>query len=39
MPNDETRERQRKIGRRLNAAVVRAVGTEHLTVRVDLDPR
>jgi deazaflavin-dependent oxidoreductase (nitroreductase family) len=39
MPDDETRERQRKIGRRLNAAVVRAVGTEHLTVRVDLDPR
>lgn len=38
MPEDDTRDRQRKIGRRLNAAVVRAVGTEHLTVRVDLDP-
>ena len=37
MPEDDPRERQRKIGRKLNATVVRAMGTEHLTVRVDLD--
>ena len=38
LPDDDARERQRKIGRRLNAAVVRAMGTELLTVRIDLDP-
>lgn len=38
MPDDDARERQRKIGLRLNAAVVRAMGTELLTVRVDLAP-
>ena len=38
MPEDDPRERQRKIGLRFNAAVVRAMGTELLTVRVDLDP-
>ena len=38
MPEDDPRERQRKIGRRFNAAVVRAMGTELLTVRVDLAP-
>ncbi len=34
--DDDPRERQRKIGLRFNAAVVRAMGTELLTVRVDL---
>lgn len=38
MPEDDPRERQRRIGRRLNAVAVRAMGTELLTVRVDLDP-
>ena len=38
LPDDDARERQRKIGRRRNAAVVRAMGTELLTVRIDLDP-
>ncbi len=38
MPDDDPRERQRRIGRRLNTAVVRAMGTELLTVRVELDP-
>ncbi len=38
MPDDDPRERQRTIGLRFNAAVVRAMGTELLTVRVDLVP-
>ena len=38
MPDDDPLERQRKIGRRLNAATVRAMGTELMTVRVDLEP-
>ena len=38
VPHDDARERQRKIGLRLNAAVVRVMGTELLTVRVDLEP-
>ena len=38
MPEDDPRERQRRIGRRFNAAVVRAMGTELLTVRIDLSP-
>ena len=37
LPRDDPRERQRKIGRKFNAAVVRLMGTELLTVRVDLD--
>ena len=37
LADDDPRERQRLIGRRLNASVVRLVGTEHLTVRIDLD--
>lgn len=37
MPRDDPRERQRRMGRRLNAAAVRAMGTELLTVRIDLD--
>lgn len=36
VPDDDARERQRTIGLRFNAAVVRAMGTELLTVRVDL---
>ncbi len=38
VPDDDPRARQRHIGRRFNAAVVRLMGTELLTVRVDLDP-
>jgi deazaflavin-dependent oxidoreductase (nitroreductase family) len=41
MPDDDPRERQRRLGRRflarLNAAAVRGWGTELLTVRIDLD--
>jgi deazaflavin-dependent oxidoreductase (nitroreductase family) len=36
--DDDWRERQRQLPNRLNSALVRAVGTEHVTVRVDLDP-
>jgi deazaflavin-dependent oxidoreductase (nitroreductase family) len=38
LPDDNPRERQRKIGLPFNAAVVRLMGTELVTVRVDLDP-
>ena len=38
MPDDDPRTRQREIGLRFNAAVVRTMGTELLTVRVDLAP-
>jgi len=42
LEDDDPRERQRVLSRghpmrRLNAFVVRAVGTEHLTIRIDLD--
>jgi deazaflavin-dependent oxidoreductase (nitroreductase family) len=37
LTGDDWRERQRRMPNRLNSAVVRAVGTEHVTVRVDLD--
>ena len=37
LPDDDVRARQRLIGRRLNAAVVRVMGTDLVTVRVDLD--
>jgi deazaflavin-dependent oxidoreductase (nitroreductase family) len=41
LPDDDPRQRQRRLGRRLdrrlNAAVVRAMGTDLLTVRIDLD--
>ena len=37
MPEDDTRARQRTLGR-FNSAMVRAVGTELLTVRIDLEP-
>jgi deazaflavin-dependent oxidoreductase (nitroreductase family) len=36
LPDDDWRERQRRMPK-LNAAVVRAAGTEPVTVRVDLD--
>jgi deazaflavin-dependent oxidoreductase (nitroreductase family) len=36
LPDDDPRERQRELPR-LNAFVVRAVGTELLTIRIDLD--
>lgn len=43
LPDDDPRERQRRLAagslnRQLNAFVVRAMGTELATVRVDLDP-
>ncbi len=38
LDDDDPRERQRRIGRSLNAAVVRAMGTELLSVRIDLEP-
>ena len=38
LEGDDWRARQRRMRNKLNSAMVRAVGTEHLTVRVDLDP-
>lgn len=38
VPDDDPRLRQERIGLRFNAAVVRAMGTNLLSVRVDLDP-
>ena len=38
LPDDDPRERTQQIGLRLNGAVVRAVGTDLLSVRIDLDP-
>jgi deazaflavin-dependent oxidoreductase (nitroreductase family) len=38
LSDDDWRERQRRIPNRFNSAVVRAMGTEQVTVRVDLDP-
>ena len=38
LAEDDWRERQRRMPNRLNSAVVRAMGTEHVTLRVDLDP-
>jgi deazaflavin-dependent oxidoreductase (nitroreductase family) len=43
LPGDDPRERQRMLGRhrwnrRLNDLAVRAVGTDLMTVRIDLDP-
>jgi deazaflavin-dependent oxidoreductase (nitroreductase family) len=37
MPEDDARERLRVLRRPINDAIVRAAGTEHLTVRIDLD--
>jgi deazaflavin-dependent oxidoreductase (nitroreductase family) len=39
LPDDDPRERQRRIPNRLNSAVVRLAGSDLLTVRVDLDPK
>jgi deazaflavin-dependent oxidoreductase (nitroreductase family) len=36
--DDDSRLRQRQLPNKLNSAVVRLMGTEHITVRVDLDP-
>jgi deazaflavin-dependent oxidoreductase (nitroreductase family) len=36
--DDDWRARQRRIPNKLNSATVRLMGTEHLTVRIDLDP-
>jgi deazaflavin-dependent oxidoreductase (nitroreductase family) len=43
MPDDDTRERQRilgrdRMGRRLNDVAVRSLGTDLLSVRLDLEP-
>jgi deazaflavin-dependent oxidoreductase (nitroreductase family) len=38
LADDDWRERQRRLPNKLGSAMVRAMGTEHLTVRVDLDP-
>jgi deazaflavin-dependent oxidoreductase (nitroreductase family) len=38
LEGDDVGERFRELRRPVNDALVRAVGTEHLTVRIDLDP-
>jgi deazaflavin-dependent oxidoreductase (nitroreductase family) len=38
LPDDDPRARLDRVGRRVNGLMVRAVGTDLLTVRVDLDP-
>jgi deazaflavin-dependent oxidoreductase (nitroreductase family) len=38
LPDDDPKQRLRTIGRRVNAAMVRTMGTHLQTVRVDLDP-
>ena len=38
LPHDDPRRRQRRMGRRVNARAVRAMGTQLLTVRIDLAP-
>jgi deazaflavin-dependent oxidoreductase (nitroreductase family) len=35
--DDDWRERQRRLPNKLNSAAVRLVGTEHLTIRIDLE--
>ena len=37
LPDDDPRERQRRIPNKLNSAVVRVMQTDLLTVRIDLD--
>ena len=37
LPDDDPRERMRMLGRPVNDALVRLVGTEQLTIRIDLD--
>jgi deazaflavin-dependent oxidoreductase (nitroreductase family) len=39
LPDDDPRERQRRLPNRLNSAAVRLMGSDLLTVRVDLDPK
>jgi deazaflavin-dependent oxidoreductase (nitroreductase family) len=36
--DDDWRTRQREMPGKLNSAMVRLMGTEHLTIRIDLDP-
>ena len=38
LPDDDPRERQRRIPNKLNSAVVRVMQSDMLTVRIDLDP-
>jgi deazaflavin-dependent oxidoreductase (nitroreductase family) len=38
LPDDDPRERQRRMPNKLNSASVRAMGSDLLTIRVDLDP-
>ena len=38
LPDDDPYERLRWLGRPVNDTALRLVGTQHLTVRVDLDP-
>jgi deazaflavin-dependent oxidoreductase (nitroreductase family) len=38
LPDDDPLERMRKLGRPANDSMVRVMGTEHLVIRVDLDP-
>jgi deazaflavin-dependent oxidoreductase (nitroreductase family) len=37
LEDDDPEERMRVLGRRVNDAMVRLVGTEHVTIRIDLD--
>jgi deazaflavin-dependent oxidoreductase (nitroreductase family) len=39
LPDDDPIERQRRMPNRLNSAAVRTMGSDLLTVRVDLDPQ
>jgi deazaflavin-dependent oxidoreductase (nitroreductase family) len=38
LPEDDPRERQRRMPNKLNSAVVRVMKSDMLTVRIDLDP-
>jgi deazaflavin-dependent oxidoreductase (nitroreductase family) len=38
LPDFDWRALQRRMGSKLSSATVRLMGTEHLTIRVDLDP-
>jgi deazaflavin-dependent oxidoreductase (nitroreductase family) len=38
LPDDDPRARLDRVGHRVNGAMVRAMGTDLLTIRVDLDP-
>jgi deazaflavin-dependent oxidoreductase (nitroreductase family) len=38
LPDDDWRERQRHMRNRLNSAAVRLMGSDPVTIRVDLDP-